>query len=201
MLTTKDAILKRRSIRRFKKDPVPKEMIEALLEAARWSPSGCNAQPWRFKIVTAQDIKKSLSIAAFGQAFIAQAPLVMVCCADIQSYLDGTVSGAQDLGKLGAVENRLVQVLEHRAAQLKALPLDQVGPLVAINVAIAVEHMVLRALDFGLGSCWVRLFDVEAVKQIFEWDDNTYPVALLPIGFPAEDPPVKKRKPSSELIL
>jgi nitroreductase len=201
MLTTKEAILKRRSIRKYKKDPVPEEIIATLLEAARWAPSGCNAQPWRFKIATEPTLKKSLSEAAYGQAFIAQAPLVMVCCADIQGYLDSTVSGAQDLGKLGAVENRLVKVLEHRTAQMKMLPLEQVGPLVAINVAIAIEHMVLRALDYGLGSCWVRLFDVDEVKKIFDWDDNIFPVALLPIGFPAESPPIKKRKPSSDLVL
>jgi nitroreductase len=86
-------------------------------------------------------------------------------------------------------------------AQKKALPLEQVGPLVALNVAIAVEHIVLRALDYGLGSCWIRLFEVNDVKKIFGWDDNIYPVALLPMGFPDESPPPKKRKRPSELVL
>ena len=52
-LTTKQAISARRSIRRFKPDPVPAEHVTQLLEAARLAPSGSNSQPWRFKIVTA----------------------------------------------------------------------------------------------------------------------------------------------------
>jgi nitroreductase len=51
MLTTKEAIEKRRSIRKFKPDPVPEEHIMALLDSARLAPSGSNAQPWRFKVV------------------------------------------------------------------------------------------------------------------------------------------------------
>ena len=51
MLTTKEAIEKRRSIRKFKADPIPEEYILELIESARLAPSGCNAQPWRFKIV------------------------------------------------------------------------------------------------------------------------------------------------------
>jgi nitroreductase len=49
LLSTKEAINRRRSIRKFKPDPVPDECITALLESARPAPSGCNAQPWRFK--------------------------------------------------------------------------------------------------------------------------------------------------------
>jgi nitroreductase len=49
LLSTKEAINRRRSIRKFKPDPVPDKCITALLESARLAPSGCNAQPWRFK--------------------------------------------------------------------------------------------------------------------------------------------------------
>jgi nitroreductase len=51
MLTTKEAIEKRRSIRKFKQDPIPEKDLMEILNAARLAPSGCNAQPWRFKIV------------------------------------------------------------------------------------------------------------------------------------------------------
>ncbi len=69
---------------------------------------------------------------------------------------------------------------------MKSVPLDQLGPLVALNAAIAIEHIVLRALDFGLGTCWVRLFDVPAVKKLFKWDENIHVTALLPLGYPDE---------------
>ena len=205
MLTTKEAIEKRRSIRKFKTDPVPDEHITALLNAARLAPSGCNAQPWRFKIIKDQETKLKLSQAAYDQSFIAEAPVVLVCCADIKGYLEGTVSGIQDIGKIGAVEDRIVKILLKRAEQMelqmKFMNKDQLGLRIAFNVAIAVEHIVLRALDFGIGSCWVRLIDEQMIKAIFSWDENIHVVALLPIGYPAESPPPRKRLKLEEILI
>ena len=201
MLTTKEAIEKRRSIRKFKSDPMPDEYLFELIDAARLAPSGCNAQPWRFKIVKDQKSKKKLAHAAYDQLFIADAPAVIVCCADISEYLDGTVSGIQDLGKIGTVEDRIVQILVKKADQLKVCPIEQIGPQIAFNVAIAIEHIVLRALDFGLGTCWIRLLDGQKVNDLFGWDDNIFTVALLPIGYPAEDPTPRKRMKIQELLI
>ncbi len=201
MLTTKEAIEKRRSIRKFKAESVPDEHITELLAAARLAPSGSNAQPWRFKIVRDEETKARLAHAAYDQLFIAKGPIVIVCCADIKGYLDGTVSGVQDLGKIGAVEDRIVRIIIDRAGQMKSYTVDQIGPLLALNVAIAVEHIILRALDFGLGTCWIRSFDGETVRNIFGWDDNISVVALLPVGFPDESPEPRKRLPVEALLI
>ncbi|HTZ41388.1 MAG TPA: nitroreductase family protein [Syntrophales bacterium] len=202
LLTTKEAIEKRRSIRKFKPDPIPGEYIRELLESARLAPSGCNAQPWRFKVVTEPAVRRQLAEAAHGQGFIADAPAIIICCADIRGYLDGTVSGIQDLGRIGAVEGRIVEILVDRARQMKATCMvEEIGPRIAANVVIAIEHMALRALDFGLGTCWIRLVDEQAVKKIFRWDENIIVVALLPVGYPAESPAARKRLPMEELML
>jgi nitroreductase len=201
MLTTKEAIEKRRSIRRFKPDPVPDEYLTELLNAARLAPSGCNAQPWRFRIVVEQVIKSQLAHAAYDQTFIAKAPVVIVCCADINGYREGTVSGIQDLGKIGVVENKITDILLKRANQSKSSSATQLGPKIAFNVAIAIEHIVLRALDFGLGTCWVRLFDGHKVNGLFGWDENIFPVALLPLGYPEEDPAPRKRMKIEDMLL
>ncbi|MFA4917117.1 MAG: nitroreductase family protein [Syntrophales bacterium] len=150
MLTTKEAIETRRSIRKYKPDAIPDEHIRELLNSARLAPSGCNAQPWRFKIVREEDVKTKLAEAAYDQAFIAQAPIVIVCCADIQGYIDGTVSGVQDLGNIGAIEDRIITILEEKTKNLETIDINELGPRIAVNVAIAIEHIVLRALDFGL---------------------------------------------------
>ena len=55
-----EAIRSRRAIRRFKKEPVPPELIEKMLEAARWAPSSVNSQPWEFIVVTDPDKEKNL---------------------------------------------------------------------------------------------------------------------------------------------
>jgi nitroreductase len=201
MLTTKEAIEKRRSIRKFKPHPIPEEYITALLDAARLAPSGTNSQPWRFKVVKDRETKLKLSEAAYGQSFIAEAPAVFVCCADIKGYLDGTVSGIQDLGRIGAVEDMIVKVILKRTEKMKTMSIEELGQRIAFNVAIAVEHIVLRALDFGLGSCWVRLIDEKMVKDIFGWGDDIHVVALLPIGYPAESPPPRKRLKIEEIII
>jgi len=201
MLTVKEAIEKRRSIRKFKSDPIADECITELLNAARLAPSGCNAQPWRFKIVRDQMTKDKLARAAYDQTFIATAPVVFVCCADIHGYIKGTVSGIQDLGAIGAVKDGIVKVLLKRADQMKSMTVDQLGQRIAFNVAIAIEHIILRSLDFNLGSCWVRLLDEQKVKDIFGWNDDTYVVALLPLGYPAEFPEDRKRRELKELII
>jgi len=201
MLTTKEAIEQRRSIRKFKPDPVPDEQVLSLLDAARLAPSGCNAQPWRFKIVKDKETKSKLAQAAFNQSFIAEAPVVIVCCADVRAYIEGTVSGLQDLGKTGSVENRVAAIILERTDKLKNMNADQLGERVALNVAIAIEHIVLRALDFGLGTCWVRLVDRHKIKDVFGWDDNLYVTALLPIGYPAESPGPRKRLALEDIII
>ncbi len=205
MLTTKEAIEKRRSIRKFKSDPVPDEYINELLDAARLAPSGCNAQPWRFRIVKDKEQKLQLANAAYQQMFIANAPVVIVCCADIQGYINGMVSGIQDLGKINAVEGRIINILNKRAdqmeTQLKTMNKEQLGSRIAFNVAIAVEHMVLRALDFGLGTCWIRLIEEQKVREIFGWDDNIFVVALLPVGYPDESPLPRKRLTIEQILI
>jgi nitroreductase len=201
MLTTQEAIEKRRSIRRYKPDPIPDEHIRELLNSARLAPSGSNAQPWRFKIVKEERIKAKLAEAAYDQTFISQAPVVIVCCADVQGYLDGTVSGTQDLGKIGAIEEKIVTLLKGRSKNLQTIERNELGPRIAANVAIAIEHIVLRALDFGLGSCWIRLIDEQKVRELFGWSDNIYVVALLPIGYPAEFPEARKRLKLNDILL
>jgi nitroreductase len=201
MLTTKEAIENRRSIRKYKPDLIPDDYIKELLNAARLAPSGSNAQPWRFKIVKEGEIKAKLAEAAYDQAFISQAPVVIVCCADIQGYLDGTVSGAQDLGKIGVIEERIVTILHGKAKNLETIERNELAPRIAANVAIAIEHIVLRALDFGLGSCWIRLIDEQKVRELFRWSDNIYVVALLPIGYPAEFPKARKRLELKDILI
>jgi nitroreductase len=201
VLTTKEAVEKRRSIRKFKPDSVPDDILGELLEAARLAPSGSNAQPWRFKIIKDRDIREKLVKAAFDQAFIAEAPVVFVCCADIGGYLNGVVSGLQDLGRIGAVEDRIVNIVLERTDRMQKISFDQFSQRIAFNVAIAIEHITLRALDFGLGTCWVRLIDEQAIRTIFGWDETISVVALLPVGYPDESPAPRKRRTVEEILI
>ncbi|MEM2906317.1 MAG: nitroreductase family protein [Candidatus Bathyarchaeia archaeon] len=79
-----DAVKGRRSIRMFKPEPVPREKLMMALDAARWAPSAGNCQPWVFIIVEDASAKRELAEAALGQVFIAEAPVVVVVCADME---------------------------------------------------------------------------------------------------------------------
>ena len=95
----------------------------------------------------------------------------------------------------------MLRVLRGRAEQLKTVNIQELAPGIAFNVAIAIEHIVLRALDFGLGSCWVRMLDEQKIKTIFGWKNSIHVVALLPLGYPDETPNPRKRCAIEELIL
>jgi len=84
---------------------------------------------------------------------------------------------------------------------MKSYTIDEMGAWLAVNVAIAIEHMVLRALDFELGTCWMRLIDAEMIRNIFGWDDKIYVVALLVVGFPDENPAPRNRFPIEALLI
>jgi nitroreductase len=77
-----EAIQKRRSIRSYLKKNLPQEVVNQLLEAARWAPSAGNVQPWAFVVVSSEAMKQKLSMAAFGQRDLEEASVVIVVCAD-----------------------------------------------------------------------------------------------------------------------
>lgn len=70
-----------------------------------------------------------------------------------------------------------------------------------LNAAIAIEHIVLRAVDLGLGSCWIMMFDSAKAKSMLELDDRYDVVALLPIGYPDQSPAARPRLTLEELVI
>ena len=71
---------------------------------------------------------------------------------------------------------------------------------VDIDVAIVMDHLILAAANAGLGTCWVGAFNPKEARQILELPDDVEPLAFTPLGFAADEPRTKKRKPISELV-
>ena len=71
----------------------------------------------------------------------------------------------------------------------------------ALNVAIAIEHIVLKAVDLGLGSCWLGRFDRDKLQEYLKLDESIYPVVLLPVGYPDQSPKPRPRFDLDKLIL
>ncbi|MBS7632898.1 nitroreductase family protein [Candidatus Bathyarchaeota archaeon] len=164
-----EIIKKRRSIRAFTKKEIPTEIVEQLIEAARWAPSAGNIQPWDFIIVTNYETKKLLTEAALGQKFIEEAPVVIVVCAD---------------------ENRSSQDYGLRGKTLYCLQ----------DTAAATQNIHLLACSFELGSCWIGAFREDKTREILKIPDGIRPVAIIPIGYPAETPKPRSRRSIGEIV-
>ena len=159
----------RRSVRMYTDVEVSDDDIMKILEAIRQSPSAGNCQPYELRVVTDQKIKQELVQAAYGQGFIARAPVNLVFIEDVKR-----------------TESRY----GFRGREL----------YVHQDTAIAVTHAHLGAHALGLGSCWVGAFDAPAVARILNLRRGLVPVAILPIGYPAESPPASPRRKLQDLV-
>ena len=79
-MSVMDIMKSRRSVRRYKDKPIPEDILNKVLEAARIAPSGKNFQPWKFIIVRDREKREELAVASRNQAFVAQAPVVIAAC-------------------------------------------------------------------------------------------------------------------------
>ena len=195
-----DAMKVRRSIRKFKSEPIPEEYVTQLIEAARLAPSGSNIQPTRFVV-----IKSDAARAQLGQAtplpFVSQAPVVLACCVDTESFGDiGT--RARELKEAGAFADTPLDKMDPES-YAKRRPMDQATAeaYLRLNAAIAIEHITLRAVDLGLGTCWVMMFDQEKVKQILGLGEKYNVVALIPVGYPDQTPNARPRIEMNQVLL
>ncbi len=69
-----------------------------------------------------------------------------------------------------------------------------------IDVAIAMDHLILAATALGLGTCWIAAFDPIAAREVLGLPDGVDPIAFTPLGYPADQPSPKKRRPLAELV-
>ena len=207
MLSVSEAIHQRRSIRKFKPDPIPKETIHQLLEAARLAPSGSNRQPWRLLVVTNPEERKRLRETCLGQAFIEEAPVVFVCCANLSAFSQASrrarMREFEESGVVETLSGRFSDpTYRERLAAQPEPERDTIVRAAVANVYIAIEHMVLMATALGLGSCWVGAIGEEGqINRLFSLPDNIVPVAVLPVGYPASVPPPRPRLRLEEILL
>jgi nitroreductase len=207
MLTVKEAIQKRRSMRKFIDKLVSAEMINEILEAARLAPSASNRQPWRFIIITDPKERAKLRRICWDQAFIEQAPVVFICCADLTAYAQPSrLKRSQEFIDYGVTETLSGRFAdpELRAAILN-MPDPDLGMFLSAAVAntyIAIEHMVLTATALGLGSCWVGALGGEGeLNAMFGLPKTTVVAAVLPVGYTDKIPPPRPRISLSEMLL
>jgi nitroreductase len=190
-----DAIASRKSIRRYKPDPVPDEMIDRILEAARWAPTGENYQPWRFIVIRNQETRDKIGeLAKQGSGARMTA---WYCLGHLQERFEGIV----DLEKRARVLEFMYSGKVSEFAKQAPLVIAVIGTLmegsvdVPYDLSACIENMLLEAHSLGLGACWVHgpvasTRDARKFKEILDIPTGMgeYKViAYVAIGWPAEE--------------
>jgi F420 biosynthesis protein FbiB-like protein len=187
----------RRSIRRYQPQPIPRETLLSLLEAARWAPSAHNRQPWRFCVVTTAGTRQELSrrmserwqhdLAADGcdaefiarrlaisRARLTEAPVLIVPALTLENmdvYSDARRNHAEYV-------------------------------MAVQSVALACQNLLLAAHDAGLAACWMcaPLFAPELVCAVLDLPEHWQPQAILTLGYAAEHKE-KERTPLAAQVV
>lgn len=162
-------IAKRRySVRSYQSVPVEKEILTKVIEAALLAPSAVNFQPWKFVVVTDQELLGKL-YECYHRDWFKSAPACIVAIGDHNKGWHRPTDGKD---------------------------------YTDIDVAIAIDHLMLAAAEAGLGTCWICHFNTEKCADLFGLSANLEPIAMVPIGYPTESSyPDKKRKPMEQTVL
>jgi len=194
-----DAVRGRRSVRAYLPLDVPEEVVDRVLEAARWAPSPHGRQPWRFAVIRKEDTKTRLADAMGGE------------------WRNNLEMDGQDLE---VVEKRLEgsrrRLLDAPVLVLLCLYLEDLDAypdagrqriettMAVQSLGAAAQNALLAAYDSGLDAGWMcaPLFCPERVTEALGLDPTLVPHALLTLGYAAGDPPRRRsRIPLEDLII
>lgn len=168
-------IRERRSVRRFRPDPVNEADLEAILEAIRWAPSWGNTQCWEVIVVDAPSLKGLLeaSLPSRNSAVgsLLQAPLVLVLAA--RKATSGYYQG---------------------------LPQTHFGDWMLFDCALAVQNACLEARARGLGTVILGQFDHAAVEKALAMPEDYSVVCLVPLGYPAKPAHTPPRRSKEDFV-
>ncbi len=175
-MNIKELLKKRISIRKYQSKPVSKKIIYELLDAARLSPSSKNTQPWKFKIIQDSKTKKILKkFNVFKQDFVYSAPIILVCCSDLNAYKKSRNKKYSSYRKKWAL----------------------------VDLSIACSNLVLKATELGLGTCYIGLMQEKKLKKLLNIPKDYIIPYNITIGYPEKDPDqiYTKRKKIKEMII
>ena len=207
-----DLIKSRYSLRNFDTEKIPTfDDIRDIIEAGRFAPSFLNLQPWHFIIIKDESTKTLLYNLSNGQSHVAQAPVIIACCADL-SVFDYEKYRAALENRQGMTEDVLQSFLNSKALNPALLSKEAVRQRGLEEVTYAIAYMTLAAQEKGIESCIIGGIgneytqinqDIYAVaKMELNLPKDVCLCALLLLGYPKEGiiPENKERKPFEEVV-
>ena len=170
-----DLIVSRQSDRKYSDKTVEKEKLDRIVEAGRMAPSACNAQPWKFIVVTNPQLVHKVADAASAKligmnSFVAQAPVILVIVREKPNMSS----------KVGAT-------IKNKDYSL-------------IDIGIATENICLQAKAEGIGSCIIGWFDERRIKKLLDIPKSKRVELIITLGYSLSEIREKKRKPSEEIV-
>lgn len=203
-VTATQSILKRRSVKTFKSDPIAPELLQRLIDLTLEAPSSFNLQPTRLVVVQAPEQKAALAAAAWNQKQILQAPVTFVFAASVRGWeqtMDRILAMAVERG---AWPEKFADFIRSAAPGFQdGLAAKGLEREYAIKDAmIAATTCALAAESLGLGSCFMNGWDEAGVKQVIgAGEDPDIAIALvLPVGY-AEVTPAHPGRLPQELTV
>jgi len=204
-----EVIRTRKSIRRYKPDPIPDEILDKVLEAARWAPTGENYQPWRLIVIKNPETKNKIgNLAKLGSGSRMTA---WYCLGEMQKRFEEI----QDPVKLAEVLRFMYSGEVSEFAKQAPVVITVIGTLmegsvdVPYDLSASIENMLLEAHSLGLGACWVHgpvasTRDAAKFKKILKIPTGMgeYKViAYVALGWPAEARKhPRPKKPLEEIV-
>jgi len=175
----------RRSIRKYRPDPVPKETIEAILDIARYAPSAMNGQPVGWLVISGTEVQKvaGLTVDYMRELVKTDHPLSAYAPRFIAGWDSGT------------------DVICHRAPHLLVAHIPSDNPMASNDAIIALTHVDIAAPAFGLGTCWAGLvamasFSYQPLKDFLALPKGRSPAYAMMLGYPKYKPhQIPDRKP------
>jgi FMN reductase (NADPH) len=168
------------TVRHYRPDPVPLEMVQTIVGAAQRTSSSSNLQTYSVVAVSEQATRTRLAALCGNQAHVAQAPLFLAWCADL-ARLDRVCELRGHSQVTNYVENFLVA---------------------AVDAAIAAQTAALAAESLGLGICYIGSIrnQPEQVIELLGLPRLVFPVTGMTVGWPMEPPLVRPRLPLHEVL-
>ncbi len=165
-----EVVRRRQSIRKFQATPVEDDLLNRILEAAHQAPSAGNLQAYQIFVVKDSSLKAKLDAASGNQGSVAQAPVVLVFCAHPERSAERYGSRGEELYSVQ-------------------------------DTTIACAYAQLAATALGLASVWIgAVFEPETMKEALGVREDLWPIALLPVGYPAEQPVRNPRRALQDLV-
>lgn len=183
-----DVMLNRRSVRKFKDREINTEIIDDILESASLAPETdtCN---YYFGVITEKEIKNKIAKATLWAEWVADAPVIFVCCGDIS--WDIKDQSDDDYGVIGSklrYSEEIVDYLKTHDNRKACKTLLQASP-----VYIAAQHIILTAVSNGLRGCLVDFIDIEKINDILDLPQHITCQVLVPVGYADEIPKIKDK--------